>query len=29
MSGAGMSSEPTNEVHIGQGRARSGPYIQT
>ena len=25
MSGAGSSSEPTKEVHIGQGRARSGP----
>ena len=28
MSGRGMSSEPTNEVHIGQGRSRSGPNIQ-
>jgi len=28
MSGAGMSSEPTNDVHIGHGRSRSGPNIQ-
>ena len=28
MSTAGISSEPTNEVHIGHGRSRSGPYIQ-